>query len=228
MDLALQLSITLLFGVVWLGLSAWLRFRKKQTLAYLAFFTIFYIYLCAVLDYTLIQFQSLLLLRHFMPHLIVKGLPAGASLNLIPLATLTVADLRTSLLNILLLVPFGFGLPFIANLRMKRVVAAGVLLSLSIELLQLVTGRIGGVTFRVADINDVIFNSVGVVVGYLLFVAFARAYRRVTHHRTVGAHPLARYIDERLRVDEGPSGQPVAACAEFDAHVAHSAVAPRD
>jgi glycopeptide antibiotics resistance protein len=223
MDIAIQLSIALLFGLVWLGVFAWLRLRKRQALAYLAFLTIFCVYLYAVAYYTLIQFQSLLLLKHFLPHLILKGLPAGGSLNLIPLATLTAADLKTSLLNILLFVPFGFGLPFISNLRMKGVVAFGVLFSLRIETLQLVTGLIGGITFRVADINDVIFNSVGAVIGYLLFMAFVHAFRRATHHPKVGAHPLARYLAERLRVDVGPSGQPVTAGAEFDAPVAHSA-----
>lgn len=205
MNLAIRLSTVLLFGAAWMGICAWLRFRKRETVAYLAFFTIFYVYLCAVLDYTLIQFQSLLLLKHFMPHLILNGLQAGSSVNLVPLATLTAADLRTSLLNVLLLVPFGFGLPFIANLRMKGVVVAGMLFSVAIELLQWATGLVGGITFRVADVNDVIFNSLGVAIGYLLFVAFLRAYLRLAAHRWVGAHPIARHIAERPQAYSRPA-----------------------
>ena len=95
-------------------------------------------------------------------------------MNLIPLVTLTHADLKTSLLNVLLLIPFGFGLPFITNLRMKKIVVIGALFSLVIECLQLITGLMAGITFRIADINDVIFNIVGVAVGYLLFVGVVR------------------------------------------------------
>src|SRR5581483_6186414 len=142
------------------------------------FFTIFYAYIGKVLDYTLLQFQSLLLLRYFVPALILNGQTAGKSLNLIPLITLTPQDLQTSLLNILLLIPFGFGLPFITNVRMKKLVAIGMLFSVTIEFLQLITGFMAKLTFRVADINDVIFNTVGVAVGYMLFLGFLRIYRR--------------------------------------------------
>jgi len=40
----------------------------------------------------------------------------------------------------------------------------------SIELTQWLTGRMAGGTFRVADVNDVIFNTLGAAVGYVLFV----------------------------------------------------------
>src|SRR6267378_1913790 len=130
----------LLFGLIWIGIASFLRLKKKKSLVYLLFFTIFYVYLFKVLDYTLFQFQSLLLLKYFMPNLILKGQDAGADINIVPLITLAPQDLETSLLNILLLIPFGFGLPFITNLRMKKIVVVGVLFSTVIEFLQLVTG----------------------------------------------------------------------------------------
>jgi glycopeptide antibiotics resistance protein len=166
------LSTFLLFGSVWCGIVWFLRTKKQASVVYLVFFTIFYIYLYKVLDYTLIQFQSLLVLKHFLPNLILNG--AGESINLIPIVTLTSGDLRTSLLNILLMVPFGFGLPFITNFGFTRIVVMGGLLSVAIELLQLVTGLMAGVTFRVADINDVIFNTAGVAIGCALFIGFVR------------------------------------------------------
>src|SRR5215218_4195049 len=155
-----DLLAVLLFGLIWIGIVTFLRLKKKKSLVYLIFFIIFYAYLFKVLDYTLFQFQSLLLLKHFTPDLILNGQTAGKNMNLIPLITLTPQDLKTSLLNILLLIPFGFGLPFITNLSMKKVVVTGALFSIVIELLQLVTGFIAKITFRIADINDVIFNTV--------------------------------------------------------------------
>ncbi len=164
-----NLATLLLVVLVWIGMIMFLRWHKKKSFLYLALFTIFYIYLVKVLDYTLFQFQSLLLLKHFMPQLMLNGETAGKSLNLIPLITLTSADMKTSLLNILLMIPFGFGLPFITNFRFKKVVLAGMLFIIGIELLQFVTGLIAGMTFRVADINDVIFNTIGATIGYLIF-----------------------------------------------------------
>jgi glycopeptide antibiotics resistance protein len=195
-----DLLTVLLFGLIWIGIVTVLR--SKKSLAYLIFFTIFYIYIVTVLDYTLFQFQSLVLLKYFMPDLILNGQTAGKDLNLIPLITLTPQDLKTSLLNILLLIPFGFGLPFITNYRMKEIVGIGALFSIVIEFMQLITGFMAKITFRIADINDVIFNTVGVAIGYILFVGFMRIYRHISHNWEISANPILRYIAERLQIDK--------------------------
>jgi glycopeptide antibiotics resistance protein len=136
-----------------------------------------------------------------MPDLILSGQTAGKDLNLIPLITLTPQDLKTSLLNILLLIPFGFGLPFITNYRMKKIIVIGALFSIAIELTQLITGYMAKITFRVADINDVIFNTMGVAIGYILFVGFARIYRRTSYNWDTSANPILRYIAKRVQMD---------------------------
>jgi glycopeptide antibiotics resistance protein len=189
-----DLLTALLFGLIWVGVVAFLRLRDRQGVVYLVFFSVFYVYLFKVLDYTLFQFQSLLLLKYFVPGLMLRGQAEGQGLNLVPLVTLGREDVSTSLLNVLLMVPFGFGLPFITSFRMKQVVAVGMLFSIAIELLQLVTGLLAGITFRVADVDDVIFNTVGVAIGYGLFVGFMRFYRRVFGD---WENPLLRYIAER-------------------------------
>jgi glycopeptide antibiotics resistance protein len=165
--------------------------------AYWIFFTIFSIYILKVLDYTLFQFQSLILLKYFMPNLMLNGQAAGESINLIPLITLNLEDLKTSLLNILLMIPFGFGLPLITNFRMKKIVVIGMLFSIFIELLQLTTGLLAKITFRIADINDVIFNTLGVAIGYILFVGFMRIFHHITHNREISKNPILKYINDR-------------------------------
>jgi glycopeptide antibiotics resistance protein len=155
-----------------------------------------------VLDYTLFQFQSLVFLKYFNPDLILNGQTAEKSMNLIPLITLTPQDLETSLLNVLLLMPFGFGLPFIANFRMKQTVVIGALFSSFIELLQLLTGFLARITFRIADINDVIFNTVGVAIGYIIFIGFVRIYRHISHEWGISVNPILRYIAERPQIDK--------------------------
>ena len=195
-----NLLIVLLFGLIWIGIVTFLRMKKS--LGYLIFFTIFYVYIVKVLDYTLFQFQSLVLLKHFMPDLILNGQTVGNDMNLIPFITLTSQDLKTSLLNILLLIPFGFGLPFITNYRMKKIVIIGMLFSIVIEFLQLITGFMSKITFRIADINDVIFNTIGVAIGYILFVGFVRIYRHLSPNWEISANPILRYIAERPQVDK--------------------------
>ncbi len=197
----IDVATILLVVLIWLGTSAFLLLKREKSIVYLLFFTIFYIYLYKVLDYTLLQFQSLLLLQHFLPTLILEGVEAGGAVNLVPLTTLTRGDVNTSLLNILLMIPFGFGLPFITNFGMKQVVVAGLLLSIVIELLQLVTGLMADTTFRIADINDVIFNTMGVAVGYLLFAGFGRLFRLIFPNWTLPANPILRYVSERPQID---------------------------
>ena len=169
--------------VGWLAL-AWHLHRRGRNVLYVALFTVFFVYGFKVLDYTLFQFQSLLLLQHLDPNLILNGVPDDERLNLLPVVALESADIRTSLLNVAMMVPFGLGLPFLTGLRWRSVVTAGALVSVAIELLQLVTGVLGGITFRVADVNDVIFNAAGTGLGYLLFVAIAAPGRPL--------HPLCR------------------------------------
>lgn len=182
-NLAINLSTVLLFSLVWLGIVIFLRLKKKKSFWYLLVFTVFCVYLYKVLDYTLFQFQFLLLLKNFLPGLMLNGSTAGESLNLIPLATLTAQDLKTSLLNVLLLVPFGFGLSLLGNFRLKKVVIIGALVSVGIELVQLITGYLAQITFRIADINDVIFNTIGAAVGYMLYTAVMRLYRHISRKR---------------------------------------------
>lgn len=198
-----DLPIVLLFGLIWIGIVTFLRLKKKESLVYLLFFTIFYIYLFKVLDYTLFQFQSLLLLKYFMPNLILHGQAVGKDINLIPLIMLTPEDLKTSILNILLFVPFGFGLPFLTNFRMKKVVLIGALMSILIEFLQLVTGLLAKITFRIADINDVLFNTVGVAIGYMLFVGFVHIFHHISRTWKISSSPILRYIAKRPQIHNG-------------------------
>lgn len=198
----LNIGTLLLVSLIWIGLMTFLRLKKKISFVYLLFLTIFYIYIIKVLDYTLFQFQSLIVLKHFMPDLMLRGITAEKRLNLIPLITLRLADIKTSLLNVLLMVPFGFGLPFITNFRMKKIVLIGMCFSIGIEFLQFITGFMANITFRVADINDVIFNTIGVGFGYILFIGFMHMYRHIFRDWKISANPVMRYIAERPQLDK--------------------------
>lgn len=76
-------------------------------------------------------------------------------------------------LNIELFVPLGFFLPTLfPRFRMLWSVAlSGFLFSLTIELLQLLS-------YRVTDVDDLLMNTLGAVIGYFGFFLFYRLSRR--------------------------------------------------
>ena len=204
----LNVSTIILCCLIWLGVIVFLRVKKYKSHVYLLFFTIFYFYIIAVLYYTIFMFQSLFLLDWLGPNqLMLKGRTVAQDINLIPLLALRLADVKTSLLNIALFIPFGFGLPFITKLQMRKVIVAGVLFSVSIEFLQLLTGVMAHMTFRTSDINDVIFNTTGAVVGYLLFTWCMRIYRNHVPDWKIARHPILSYIAERSQKSVALSGK---------------------
>lgn len=84
------------------------------------------------------------------------------NLNLIPVVGI-IEDMKNSILNVLLFVPLGFFLPLLwqpfRSLRHSAIFGFG--LSLTIELLQMLT-------FRATDVNDLITNAAGCILGFLL------------------------------------------------------------
>ena len=204
----LNVLTVLLCGLIWLSAVVFLRVKKYKSFVYLLFFTIFYFYIIVVLYYTIFKFQSVFLLNWLSPdRLMLKGHTVAQGINLVPLVALRLADVKTSLLNILLFIPFGFGLPFITKLQMRKVVVTGALFSVTIELLQLLTGVMAHRTFRTVDINDVLFNTTGAAIGYLLFILFIRIYRNHSRNWKIVRHPILKYVAERPQRDVPLSGK---------------------
>jgi glycopeptide antibiotics resistance protein len=122
-------------------------------------------------------------------------------------------------LNVLLTVPFGFGLPFVASLSLLSVVGIGVLFSLGIEAAQLLADatQLALPPWSI-DINDVITNSLGVVIGVVLFVIAGAIYRSLAagldssrlgiwahFHRTLVDGRSPRSLPAHQAPDGGPS-----------------------
>lgn len=86
----------------------------------------------------------------------------GLNLNLIPFAGM-IDGLKSTLLNVALFIPLGLLLPLIWNeyRSCRRTVLFGFGMSLAIELLQMLT-------LRATDINDLMTNTFGTFLGFLL------------------------------------------------------------
>lgn len=125
--------------------------------------TLMYVYLSFVLYFTLMPVITSLpfILNH--PYKLINMVP------FVDVLTGRGDFIRQILLNIIMMVPFGFLFPITQNpaVGFCRTVLFCFLISLGIELLQpLING------FRSADITDLITNVIGGMTGYVLYIAF--------------------------------------------------------
>ena len=140
---------------------------------------IFVIPAVIIIQYAMLRQRSL---KHFMAILIfafyfmavfsVVGIPTVGTFkvdfgfNLIPLIDIVNSPLeyiKNTILNIILFVPLGFLTPAIwKNYRSVKIMFfMGLALSICIELLQIFT-------YRLTDIDDLITNTAGAVMGYYI------------------------------------------------------------
>lgn len=73
--------------------------------------------------------------------------------------------------NFILLMPLGFLLPILSNKveSIKKILIIGFAVSLSIELFQLLEDYSGLAFARIVDIDDIILNTSGAVLGYIIY-----------------------------------------------------------
>lgn len=135
-------------------------YRKWKEMGHLRLFlrTVFYCYLCMVVYFTLMPVLA------SIPNFYLY--PAG-TINLSPFIDIAEGHLNAEteiILNILMMIPFGFLLPLIMQRSPLAIISAGFLTSLAIECIQPFLNP-----YRAADITDLITNTVGTIIGYFLY-----------------------------------------------------------
>ncbi|MFS0783087.1 VanZ family protein [Bacillus sp. 1P06AnD] len=160
----LYLKPLFIFGLVLIGLLAfWLlkKDKKQPNLRIVIGSILMFYYLCIVFKNIvgIPTINELFGLSHlgesfFNPNINLIPLDNGVSLEFI--------------LNIICFIPLGFLCPIISKTheQIKKVVLFGSGISLMIEISQLFT------LYRATDINDLIANVLGTVIGYLSFKLF--------------------------------------------------------
>lgn len=116
----------------------------KRTIVYL----VFGFYLTAMLS--LVGFPNIAFLK------------IDVTVNIIPFVDM-IPDFINACLNVLLFIPFGFFLPIVWEKfrNIKTVALMGLITTGFIEVSQIFT-------FRTTDINDIITNTVGTIIGYFV------------------------------------------------------------
>lgn len=102
----------------------------------------------------------------------INGLIVNREFNWVPFVDIVnspVEYLKNTVLNIILFVPLGFLLPTVWNeyRSAKKTLFTGLGISLLIEILQIFT-------FRLTDVDDLITNTVGTILGYYLYCRFSQ------------------------------------------------------
>ncbi|HEU4326846.1 MAG TPA: VanZ family protein [Roseiflexaceae bacterium] len=127
-----------------------------------------------------------------------RSFSPAPQVNLTPLYFGPYADMRrvfvSSVQNILLTIPFGFGMNFLKRLTLKRNVIIAFVLGLVLEFVQYVISLLLGYAYRVVDVNDVLLNALGVVIGYGIFRLFAWFYVTITEKLCIEHKGLSAYV----------------------------------
>lgn len=157
--------------VVLLGI---LRFRKYGWWYCLAS-ALFWFYLLALVGLTLFPIPIL-----DAPENRQAVAQILARVNLIPFNFGSLFELNPNIVryelagNILLSIPFGLGFPFLVQVRVRMIPWLALAVGLGIETAQLLISLAIGAVYRSVDINDVLLNAVGVMVGYGIFRVLTR------------------------------------------------------
>jgi glycopeptide antibiotics resistance protein len=162
-----QVLLVLLFSAL---LILFQRKQKKSLIQYIILISFCY-YLVKLVSVTFFPFDI-----SFTEEARKSLLGTQAHPNFVPFRSIIDSiDNRTSWVqnggNLLLLLPFGFYLPLLKRkvLSFKTVVLSGGLFSLTIEILQGCMNYLVGYNYRIVDIDDIILNTIGCLVGYTVF-----------------------------------------------------------
>jgi glycopeptide antibiotics resistance protein len=160
--------------------------HRRRSLEYRIFFSLFWLYLLALLSMTVFSgavYRSVPWIdrQEMVPLLLSR-------VNLVPLHFGRFPHpsyiLNDVLLNFLVTVPLGFGLAFLVPMRARTMLVIAVGAGLFFEGGQLAISLLTALPARVTDINDAIFNALGVMLGYGLFRLFERFAARANWQKS--------------------------------------------
>ncbi|HSL46754.1 MAG TPA: VanZ family protein [Anaerolineales bacterium] len=182
----------LLFGIAILAVILIHLRKQNRSFWYLLFFSVFWIYLLFVASVIVFPIAPLSKEHLFRPNL-----------NLIPFyfgtCDMLWLCLQNVMGNIFLTMPFGFGISFVSRVKLKDVLRMSFLVGTVFELIQLVISFVFRSPFRAVDINDVILNATGVLLGYGVFRIFGWLYLYTTQRFAIHNKYIFAYIYDVVR-----------------------------
>lgn len=171
---------------IWILIRIFSFFLKKKHISY-------NLILNELLYFSFITYCSMVIGLTIFPLRFGSPIVDEIYLNLIPFSSsmyehIYIMPLFKNIIgNFLLLFPLGFYIPLLNNTKkisMKKILFTGLLTSCSIETIQLITNvlKVSGST-RITDINDIILNTLGIIVGYFIYSTFFNNFLKKLFNR---------------------------------------------
>lgn len=164
---------------------------KKEKIEMIIFKTCLYIYSCGVIKYTLFPILiSSQLLKDRAEDI------SGSFFNLVPFHTINeifitgvnIESVMQVIFNIVMYMPLGILLPLCFNkISWKTVFLIGLSTSICIELLQLIQNIIYQAPFKFTDVDDIILNVFGNVIGYFIFLTCKPFFQKLSLFPTIAS-----------------------------------------
>lgn len=149
-----------------------LMLKKRYSIEKHIIVLVFYVYLCLAIDKFFFPFpvakSSLKIYRMMFPNIHFNVIPFKTIIDLLVKAPggilLQIGG------NVLLFMPMGFFLPLIFKKisSCRKILLVSFICSLSIELTQLAISLMYGFTYKYCDIDDIILNTLGGLLGFLI------------------------------------------------------------
>ncbi|MDO5780315.1 MAG: VanZ family protein [Clostridium sp.] len=163
----------ILFTIIWIifRVRYYLKNKPINKLREV-FINLFFIYFLILINLTIFKYGYLTL--DFDIRLYINYIPFVETVKMF---TNEFSDIHIALYNvignILLFIPLGFCIPLFFNKKNKlsKVILYGFIASLTIEVLQIFT------PFNTTDIDDIIFNTFGSILGFIIFNIFYRIFK---------------------------------------------------
>jgi glycopeptide antibiotics resistance protein len=187
-----NLSLLVAGGFIALLLALPYVWSKRHSWTYIAVFAVFWMYIVLVIGLTLLPrpFEFTHINRQSASYILSR-------INLVP--TFLDGSLHFRLrgrfdlvTNILMTMPIGFLLPMVFRIRPRQFLWIAFLPGLIIETTQLIFSFLIGYDYRTVDITDVITNTVGMFLGYSIFLAFIWIYRKLTQSPKGGTEVIKK------------------------------------
>jgi glycopeptide antibiotics resistance protein len=178
------ITLELLFTAVWLAvrLIVWIR-QKRIIWKREALLLLMYINLAVIIRFAF--FPRALVNGHIQPLIFDAKAAFPFRINIVPFVNLLQYDSTRDIIwnvvgNTALFIPSGIILPIVYHKlnTFGKVIAAGAIISLFIEVIQL------PFTSRVTDIDDLILNTLGVMIGYGIYSFVKSKKDEILQHRS--------------------------------------------
>ncbi|WP_146189927.1 VanZ family protein [Paenibacillus elgii] len=173
----MPLGVSLVIAVI---LTALHNISTKKNVIKNLTLLIFYLHILVVISITLfpIPVQSNLLLSlnrgNIEPNM--NFIPFKSIIDIMQNSVSPFVAVKQIAGNILMCAPFGFYAPLLFQ-QIKsviRIIISGILFGLCIELSQLIIGVGIGFFYRSLDVDDIILNTIGVILGYAFLTLLKR------------------------------------------------------